>query len=165
MALNDDYFDIKEHLKGTPLAPAFERLMKRMDYLEAEERRLSEENQILRASGAEQLKVIAHISKAVGCENDPMSCWESVDAILSDKATACLQIPDECPHMIVFEDADRKPITFAGPGAKDAAFKAFGLQSWSWNANLYVRIESNHKNDDYPNANDCSDENQNCKAD
>lgn len=28
-------------------------------------------------------KVINHIAVAVGCENDPMSCWELVDALVS----------------------------------------------------------------------------------
>lgn len=31
---------------------------------------------------AELGKVIEHIAKAVGCEDDPMACWESVDALI-----------------------------------------------------------------------------------
>ncbi len=30
---------------------------------------------------SEQSKVIEHIAAAVGCEDDPMSCWESVEAL------------------------------------------------------------------------------------
>lgn len=30
----------------------------------------------------------------------------------------CLSVPDECPHVIIFDDADRRPLTFTG--------------SWAW---------------------------------
>lgn len=67
---------------------------------------------------------------------------QSVDGVVSEGS-----IPDECPHMIVFEDADRAPITFSGAGAKDAAAKAFEMFSTNWNAHLFVRFKCNFKDD------------------
>lgn len=59
-------------------------------------------------------------------------------------------IPDECPHMIVFDDTERSPLMFAGAGARDAALKTWEKISGSWNAHLFVRIERNSRDDRYP---------------
>lgn len=64
-----------------------------------------------------------------------------------------LLIPAECPHMIVFDDADREPLTFAGEGARAAALKTWEQISGSWNAHLFVRVERNSRDDRYPSAN------------
>lgn len=63
-----------------------------------------------------------------------------------------LSIPDECPHMIVFDDTDREQMVFAGAGARDAALKTWDKISGSWNAHLFVRIERNSRDDRYPSA-------------
>lgn len=63
-----------------------------------------------------------------------------------------LSIPDECPHVIFFDDADRKPLHFAGTGARKGALKAWEQVSKSWNAHLFVRVESNTRDDIYPSA-------------
>ena len=63
-----------------------------------------------------------------------------------------LLIPDECPHIIMFDDADRESITFAGTGARTAALKTWEQISASWNAHLFVRVERNSRDDRYPSA-------------
>ena len=74
-------------------------------------------------------------------------------AILDAPAvSAPLSIPDECPHMIVFDDTDREHMVFAGAGARDAALKTWDKISGSWNAHLFVRIERNSRDDRYPSA-------------
>lgn len=66
--------------------------------------------------------------------------------------SAPLSIPDECPHMIVFDDTDLEHMVFAGAGARDAALKTWDKISGSWNAHLFVRIERNSRDDRYPSA-------------
>lgn len=58
--------------------------------------------------------------------------------------------PDECPHIIWFDDSDMRPMMFAGRGARDAALKAFERVSVQWNAHLFVRIQKNSRDDQYP---------------
>ncbi|CAB4149769.1 hypothetical protein UFOVP555_29 [uncultured Caudovirales phage] len=74
------------------------------------------------------------------------------DAVALLSAPVALAIPDECPHMIVFDDADREPFMFAGAGARESAIKAFEQVSTSWNAHLFVRVERNSRDDRYPSA-------------
>lgn len=59
-------------------------------------------------------------------------------------------IPDECPRIIWFDDSDMRPMMFAGRGARDAALKAFERVSVQWNAHLFVRIQKNSRDDQYP---------------
>lgn len=73
-------------------------------------------------------------------------------AATPDQSEHPLQIPDECPHMIVFDDADREPIMFAGAGSRTAALKKWELISNSWNAHLFVRVARNSRDDSYPSA-------------
>lgn len=61
-----------------------------------------------------------------------------------------LAIPDECPHIIVFDDADRENEMFAGCGARPAAMRRWEQISQSWNAHLFVRIEKNSRDAPYP---------------
>lgn len=61
-----------------------------------------------------------------------------------------LSVPDECPHIIVFDDTDRAPIYFAGAGARKAALLTFEKVSISWNAHLFVRIARNSRDDIFP---------------
>lgn len=60
------------------------------------------------------------------------------------------EVPDECPHLILFDDADVKPIMFAGSGARRAALAKWEQVSINWNAHLFVRIEKNCRDDHYP---------------
>ncbi|WP_176707263.1 hypothetical protein [Pseudomonas sp. AU12215] len=60
------------------------------------------------------------------------------------------QVPEECPHLILFDDADVKPIMFAGSGARRAALTKWEQVSINWNAHLFVRIEKNCRDDRYP---------------
>lgn len=63
-----------------------------------------------------------------------------------------LTIPEECPHLIMFDDTDREQLVFSGTGARPAALKAWEQISGSWNAHLFVRIERNSRDDRYPSA-------------
>lgn len=71
---------------------------------------------------------------------------------LENKSVAITAIPDECPHMIVYDDTECKPLMFAGAGARDAALKAWDQVSLNWNAHLFVRIGRNSRDDKYPTA-------------
>lgn len=59
-------------------------------------------------------------------------------------------IPNETPHLIVFDDQDCKQLMFAGHGARQAALKAWGEVSQQWNAHLFVRVEKNSRDAMYP---------------
>jgi len=63
-----------------------------------------------------------------------------------------LAIPDECPHLIMFDDTDRENLLFSGAGARSAALKTWEKISMSWNAHLFVRVERNSRDDRYPSA-------------
>ncbi|MDZ5602554.1 hypothetical protein SJI00_07190 [Pseudomonas sp. RP23018S] len=63
-----------------------------------------------------------------------------------------LAIPEECPHIIVFDDHDRVDEHFCGAGARPAALRRFEQISRSWNAHLFVRVERNSRDDRYPSA-------------
>lgn len=71
---------------------------------------------------------------------------------LAPIAASPLEIPEECPHLIVFDDADRQQLMFAGTGAREAALKTWEQISNSWNAHLFVRVERNSRDDRYPSA-------------
>ncbi|QLG95314.1 hypothetical protein HZF02_26745 [Pseudomonas yamanorum] len=66
--------------------------------------------------------------------------------------SAPLSVPDECPHLIVFDDTDREQLMFAGAGARASALKTWENISRSWNAHLFVRVERNSSDDQYPSA-------------
>ena len=66
--------------------------------------------------------------------------------------SAKLHVPEECPHMIFFDDADRQPLMFAGTGARQGALRAWGQVSIGWNAHLFVRVARNSRDDRYPSA-------------
>lgn len=71
-------------------------------------------------------------------------------ALVAQTEQLALVIPEECPHMIVFDDADRQPLMFAGAGSRPAALKTFEQISQSWNAHLFVRIQQNCRDDRHP---------------
>lgn len=73
-------------------------------------------------------------------------CWQQ------PSGGEVVAVPDECPHVIWFDDADMAPIVFAGAGAKTAAEAKFKTISGSWNASLFVRIASNSHDDPFPSA-------------
>ncbi|MDO1495805.1 hypothetical protein HND72_14595 [Pseudomonas putida] len=61
--------------------------------------------------------------------------------------TAALAIPDECPHLILFDDTQVEHLIFAGAGARAAALKKWESISTSWNAHLFVRVARNSRDD------------------
>lgn len=97
------------------------------------------------------LVAIGHYSQLEKTQDNVMALQElrlAVDKLQSvDGVISAESIPNECPHMIVFEDADREPITFSGAGAKEAAAKAFEKFSMNWNAHLFVRFKCNFKDE------------------
>lgn len=58
-----------------------------------------------------------------------------------------LAIPDECPHLIVFDDTEVGSLMFSGAGARAAALKKWEAVSTSWNAHLFVRVARNSRDD------------------
>lgn len=58
--------------------------------------------------------------------------------------------PEETPHIIVFDDADRPNEVFSGAGARPAALRRWEQISVSWNAHLFVRVEKNSRDDPNP---------------
>lgn len=63
-----------------------------------------------------------------------------------------LAVPDECPHMIVFDDTEMTPLVFAGADSRSAALRTWARVSQQWNAHMFVRIDRNCRDDRYPNA-------------
>lgn len=63
-----------------------------------------------------------------------------------------LSIPDECPHLIMFDDTERENLLFSGAGARSAALMTWEKISMSWNAHLFVRVERNSRDDRHPSA-------------
>ena len=61
-------------------------------------------------------------------------------------------LPEEGAYIIVFEDAEVLDERFVGAGAKDAALRRYDMISMNWNAHLYVKIDSNHRDCTVPNA-------------
>lgn len=61
-----------------------------------------------------------------------------------------LAIPEECPHLIVFDDTEVGSLMFSGSGARAAALKKWEAISTSWNANLFVRLARNSRDDRAP---------------
>jgi hypothetical protein len=57
--------------------------------------------------------------------------------------------PDNVPYLIMFDDADRKPEIYLG---RKAAMCRYEQISVSWNAHLYVKVDSNSADCPYPSA-------------
>lgn len=62
--------------------------------------------------------------------------------------SAAVQIGEQMPvepfmdaWMIVFEDADRSPMTFTGEGAEQAAHKTFKKMLGAWSCHLFRTIK------------------------
>ena len=68
----------------------------------------------------------------------------------AEQREVALAIPDGCPHMIVFDDAEVEQLMFAGTGARAAALRKWEAISTSWNAHLFVRIGRNSRDDGHP---------------
>lgn len=90
-----------------------------------------------------------HLKTALG--GRPMAA-DVVPLYTSPPAPVALTIPDECPHLIVFDDTERENMLFGGAGARLAALKTWEKISMSWNAHLFVRVERNSRDDRYPSA-------------
>ncbi|WP_434577623.1 hypothetical protein [Pseudomonas sp. Z1-6] len=115
---------------------------------------------------AERDALQSELTKARECLKDiRQSCELSklrdaqIDAILSNQSApadkgqgepVALHIPDECPHLIVFDDTDREDLMFSGTGAREAALRMWDKISMSWNAHLFVRIKRNSRDDGHP---------------
>lgn len=79
------------------------------------------------------------------------ACLADVESELARKPPSMnVVVPEECPHMIVFDDAELDNEMFAGAGARPAALRRWEQISRSWNAHLFVRVERNSRDDPYP---------------
>ncbi|MDG1581042.1 hypothetical protein [Pseudomonas sp. GOM6] len=63
-----------------------------------------------------------------------------------------LLVPEECPHLIWFDDTEKAPLVFVGAGARPAALRTWEQQSKQWNGSLFVRVASNSRDDQFPSA-------------
>lgn len=61
-------------------------------------------------------------------------------------------LPDDGAYIIKFDDADRRDEFFAMTGARDAAMRRYEQISVSWNAHLFVKIDSNSRDCGCPSA-------------
>ena len=73
-------------------------------------------------------------------------CGAEVDKLAAQQAA----VPDECPHLILFDDTEVGPILLAGSGARKAALAKWEQISGQWNAHLFVRVAKNRRDDRYP---------------
>ncbi len=95
-------------------------------------------------------------TRARVCGGGAYEIWEAICEGFGQPAEqhqgepAALAIPDECPHIIVFDDADRGNEHFCGSGARSAALRRYEQISQSWNAHLFVRVARNSRDDRYP---------------
>ena len=71
-------------------------------------------------------------------------------AALADQGERQEAVPEETPHIIVFDDADRPNEMLSGAGARPAALRRWEQISVSWNAHLFVRVEKNSRDDPNP---------------
>lgn len=63
-----------------------------------------------------------------------------------------LALPSDGAYVIHYDDQDRKPEHFARSGALEGAMARYKQISDSWNAHLYVKIDSNCNDTGVPNA-------------
>lgn len=61
-------------------------------------------------------------------------------------------LPDEGAYLVKFDDAEREDVLFASTGAKAAALAYYEKVSMSWNAHLFVKIDSNSRDCTTPSA-------------
>lgn len=73
----------------------------------------------------------------------------AIDAALEATAEPGQPQEDEVPYLIVFDDQDRKPELCIG---SEVARLRYEQISMSWNAHLYVKIDSNSRDCEWPNA-------------
>lgn len=75
---------------------------------------------------------------------------EMYQALKEDKSAAAL--PEEGAYIIKYDDADQEDEQFVGAGAREAALKRFDMISLNWNAHLYVKLKSNSRDCEVPDA-------------
>ncbi|QCI13062.1 hypothetical protein E6B08_17540 [Pseudomonas putida] len=68
------------------------------------------------------------------------------------ESQASMSIPEECPHLIIFDDTECEQLMFSGAGARTAALKKWEAISTAWNAHLFVRVARNSRDDEHPSA-------------
>ena len=89
---------------------------------------------------------------AAQCKAPDITLADLLPAQQGQGEPVALAIPDECPHIIVFDDADQSDEYFCGAGARPAALRRLEQISRSWNAHLFVRVARNSRDDRYPSA-------------
>lgn len=93
---------------------------------------------------------VTECAYADSCQEEAQKARQAIEAKLRDALAAtppaqALAVPEDCPHLIWYDDQDRKPEMLAGHGARTAAAKRFQQISQQWNAHLFVRIEKNSR--------------------
>lgn len=67
-----------------------------------------------------------------------------------------LHLPTDGAYLIRYDDADEPDEFFARSGAREAAMSRYKQRSLAWNAHLYVKIDSNSRDESCPNASLCA---------
>lgn len=89
----------------------------------------------------------AAISENTNCCMEPATCFK---AFTGDCTAHLPPSPlDDVLFMVVFDDADRTPRIVKGYGPAKAYFRRISM---SWNAHLFVKIESNSRDEKHANA-------------
>jgi hypothetical protein len=92
-----------------------------------------------------------HQYKALGCKVTPL--YAALPAQDKDANAGGHPAPanesESVPYVIFFDDADCKPEMIIG---REAAMRRYEQISDSWNAHLFVKIDSNSRGCQYPNA-------------
>lgn len=103
-------------------------------------------------TGRTMCRVVTHIQTGFGLPESLCVLSYGLPVQQHQAEPVALTTPDECPHIIVFDDADRANEYFCGAGARQAALRRYEQISQSWNAHLFVRIARNSRDDRYPSA-------------
>ncbi|MNO65254.1 hypothetical protein D3C76_560020 [compost metagenome] len=112
-----------------------------------------------RSSNTETVSVPRELAEGIVRMLQGSGGWktaEQLSAILTKPADqhqgepVALAIPEECPHLIVFDDTEVASLMFSGAGARVAALKKWEAISVSWNAHLFVRVARNSRDDGHP---------------
>lgn len=78
---------------------------------------------------------------------------EQLDAeLVAQGGEAVLGLPEDGAYLIRYDDHDEADELFAYSGARENAFRRYRDRSSSWNAHLYVKIDSNSRDCEVPSA-------------
>lgn len=117
--------------------------------LEAARGLLDEANTLDRSGETEPTKLVHRYNKLMRKIRTFLTATPAPE-VQAEQGERQEAVPEETPHIIVFDDADRPNEVFSGAGARPAALRRWEQISVSWNAHLFVRVEKNSRDDPNP---------------